>query len=282
MRLELDWLFGLKLREIIFLALLVLCGGVIGFICGRVSHQYQELFFPFSQALESAAWVIGTLLFTSMVITLVSAFLRPLKALLFGHALGAIAFLLVWWGGWIALAGAVIYMAGMALHAWILAGELGRRLVFSLRPLLYEQRKIFMVMALLLSLSFASGYQSVAQDELKIPQNFKRAAEEMMLAGLENQVSHQPDLDPTQREIFLEQARTNLDNTWTDIEENVQPYVRLIPLGLILPLYFLLMGLLDSLGWFPYLLLWLAFRLLIRFGVLQTVSETSERKIIKL
>lgn len=282
MRLELDWLFELKRREIIFLALLVLCGGVIGFICGRVSHQYLELFFPFAQALESAAWVLGTLLVTSMVITLVSAFLRPLRVLLFGHALGAIAFLLVWRGGWIALAGAILYMAGMTLHAWILTGELGRRLEFSMRPLLYEQRKIFMVLALLLSLSFASGYQSAAQDELRIPENFKQAAEEMMLAGLENQVNHQPDLDSIQREIFLEQARTNLDNTWNDLEATVQPYVRFIPLGLILPLYFLLMGLLDSLGWLPYLLLWLAFRLLNRFGILRTITETSERKILKL
>jgi hypothetical protein len=282
MRLELDWLFELKRREIIFLALLVLCGGVIGFICGRVSHQYLELFFPFAQALESAAWVLGTLLVMSMVITLVSAFLRPLRVLLFGHALGAIAFLLVWRGGWIALAGAILYMAGMTLHAWILTGELGRRLEFSMRPLLYEQRKIFMVLALLLSLSFASGYQSAAQDELRIPENFKQAAEEMMLAGLENQVNHQPDLDSIQREIFLEQARTNLDNTWNDLEATVQPYVRFIPLGLILPLYFLLMGLLDSLGWLPYLLLWLAFRLLNRFGILRTITETSERKILKL
>lgn len=282
MRLELDWLFELKRREIIFLALLVLCGGVIGFICGRVSHQYLELFFPFAQALESAAWVLGTLLVTSMVITLVSAFLRPLRVLLFGHALGAIAFLLVWRGGWIALAGAILYMAGMTLHAWILTGELGRRLEFSMRPLLYEQRKIFMVLALLLSLSFASGYQSAAQDELRIPENFKQAAEEMMLAGLENQVNHQPDLDSIQREIFLEQARTNLDDTWNDLEATVQPYVRFIPLGLILPLYFLLMGLLDSLGWLPYLLLWLAFRLLNRFGILRTITETSERKILKL
>lgn len=282
MRLELDWLLELKRREIIFLALLVLCGGVIGFICGRVSHQYLELFFPFAQALESAAWVLGTLLVTSMVITLVSAFLRPLRVLLFGHALGAIAFLLVWRGGWIALAGAILYTAGMTLHAWILTGELGRRLEFSMRPLLYEQRKIFMVLALLLSLSFASGYQSAAQDELRIPENFKQAAEEMMLAGLENQVNHQPDLDSIQREIFLEQARTNLDDTWNDLEATVQPYVRFIPLGLILPLYFLLMGLLDSLGWLPYLLLWLAFRLLNRFGILRTITETSERKILKL
>jgi hypothetical protein len=282
MRLELDWLFELNRRQIIFLALLVLSGGVIGFICGRVSQQYLELFFPFSQALESAAWVIGTLLVTSMVITLVSAFLRPLKVILFGHALGAVAFLLVWRGGWIAFAGAFLYMAGMTLHAWILTGELGRRLEFSMRPLLYEQRKIFMVMALLLSISFASGYQSAAQDELRIPENFKRAAEEMMLAGLENQVNHQPDLDPIQREIFLEQARTNLDNTWNDFEATFQPYVRFIPLGLILPLYFLLMGLLDSLGWVPYLLLLLAFRLLSRFGILNTVSESSERKILKL
>ncbi|WKZ40762.1 MAG: hypothetical protein QY328_01760 [Anaerolineales bacterium] len=282
MRPELDWLFELKRREIIFLALLVLCGGVIGFICGRVSHQYLELFFPFAQALESAAWVLGILLVTSMVITLVSAFLRPLRVLLFGHALGAIAFLLVWRGGWIALAGAILYMAGMTLHAWILTGELGRRLEFSMRPLLYEQRKIFMVLALLLSLSFASGYQSAAQDELRIPENFKQAAEEMMLAGLENQVNHQPDLDSIQREIFLEQARTNLDDTWNDLEATVQPYVRFIPLGLILPLYFLLMGLLDSLGWLPYLLLWLAFRLLNRFGILRTITETSERKILKL
>jgi hypothetical protein len=282
MRLELDWLFELNRRQIIFLALLVLCGGVIGFICGRVSQQYLELFFPFSQALESAAWVIGTLLVVSMIITLVSAFLRPLKVLLFGHALGAVAFLFIWWGGWIALAGAVLYMAGMALHAWILTGELGRRLEFSLRPLLYEQRKIFMVMSLLLSVSFASGYQSAAQDELRIPENFKQAAEEMMLAGLENQVSHQPGLETQERELFLEQARTNLDNTWNEFEANVQPYVRFIPLGLILPLYFLLMGLLDSLGWLPYLLLWLAFRLLNRFGILRTVSEASERKILKL
>lgn len=282
MKLELDWLFELKPRELIFLALLILCGGVIGFLCGRVSHQYLELFFPFSQALESAAWVIGTLLVMSMVITLVSAFLRPLRVLLFGHALGAGAFLFVWWGGWIALAGAILYMAGMAFHAWILTGELGRRLEFSMRPLLYEQRKIFMVMALLLSLSFASGYRSAAQDELRIPESFKRAAEEMMLAGLENQVNHQPELNSLEREIFLEQARTNLDNTWTDFEAAVQPYVRFIPLGLLLPLYFLLMGLFDSLGWLPYFLLWLAFRLLTRFGILRTVSETSERKIIRL
>lgn len=282
MRLELDWLFELKRREIVFLALLVLCGGVIGFLCGRVSHQYLELFFPFSQALESAAWVIGTLLVTSMVITLVSAFLRPLRVILFGHALGAIAFLLVWWGGWIAFAGAILYMAGMTLHAWILTGELGRRLEFSMRPLLYEQRKIFMVMALLLSVSFASGYQFAAQDELRIPENFKRAAEEMMLSGLETQVHNQPGLDPLEREIFLEQTRTNLDNTWTGFEATVQPYVRFIPLGLILPLYFLVMGLLDSLGWVPYLLLLLAFRLLKRFGILRIVSETSERKILKL
>ncbi len=282
MRLELDWLFELKRREIVFLALLVLCGGVIGFLCGRVSHQYLELFFPFSQALESAAWVIGTLLVTSMVITLVSAFLRPLRVILFGHALGAIAFLLVWWGGWIAFAGAILYMAGMTLHAWILTGELGRRLEFSMRPLLYEQRKIFMVMALLLSVSFASGYQFAAQDELRIPENFKRAAEEMMLSGLETQVHNQPGLDPLEREIFLEQTRTNLDNTWTELEATIQPYVRFVPLGLTLPLYLLLIGLLDSLGWLPYLLLWLALRLLTRFGVLRTVSETSERKILKL
>ena len=237
MPLKLDWLLQIKRKEILFLALLVLCGGWMGILCGRVSHQYEQLFFPFSQALKSAAWVIGSLLLIVALTGLATALLRPLKILLLGHTLGAVAFLLGWRNGWVSFAGAFIYLAFMAYYALILSGELERRLVFSLRPLWYEQRKLFVGISLLFSVSFAWGYQiSVAQDTLQVPQGFKRAAEEAMLSSLQSQVQNQPGLDPAQRTIYLEQARKSLDEAWERLESSIQPYVRFIPIGLILPL----------------------------------------------
>jgi len=282
MRSKLDWLLQIRLKEIFFLALLVLCGGGIGFLCGQVSHQYENLFFPFSRALKSAAWVIGSLLLIAVVIGIITALVRPLKHLIFGHALGAIAFLLTWRSGWISFAGALIYLAGMAWYSQILTSELEKRLVFSLRPVFYEQRKIFLTMALLLSISFAWGYQSIAQDSLKLPQGFKDAAEEMMLSGLKSQVKNQPGLDPVEQAIYLGQARRSLDETWNQLEESIQPYVLLIPIGLILPLYLLLVSLLDSLSWIPYLLLWLIFRLFTALGIAQIIVETKEQKSLRL
>ena len=280
---KLDWLLQIRRKEIFFLALLVVCGGGVGILCGKVSHQYEKLFFPFSQALKSAAWVIALLLLISVIIGIASALLRPLKLLLFGHALGAIAFLFTWRNGWIAFVGALVYLGGMAYYSQILTGELERRLVFSLRPLIYEQRKIFMVISVMLSISFAWGYRlSIAQDALKIPQGFKRAAEETMLSGLESQVRNQPGLTPAEQTVYLDQAHRSLDQAWGRLEATVQPYVRFIPIGLILPLYFLLFSMLNSLGWIPFLFLWLIFSLLKRFGVAQTIAETSERKSLRL
>jgi hypothetical protein len=279
---RLDWLTQLKRKEIIFLALLVICGGWTGYLCGRVAMQYRELFVPFSQALKSAAWVIASLILIEVMVGVASALLRPLRLLLFGHSLGAIAFLITWRDGWIPFAGMLVYFGGMALYSRILTLELERRLAFSLRPLIYEQRKIIITLSLLLSISFAWGYRLTAQDQLVIPQGYKRAAEEMLLSSLESQVQNQPDLEPTERDIYLEQARKTLDDSWNRLESSVQPYVRFIPIGLILPLYLLLVGLLDSLAWVAYFLLWLAFSLLTRLGVAQTFAETSERKSLRL
>ncbi|WKZ46959.1 MAG: hypothetical protein QY306_14180 [Anaerolineales bacterium] len=280
--LKLDWLTRLKRKEIVFLALLVVSGGWTGYLCGRVATQYSELFVPFSQALKSAAWVIASLIVIEVMVGVASALLRPLRLLLFGHSLGAVALLLIWRDGWIAFAGAFVYFAGMAWYSRVLASELDRRLEFSLRPLVYEQRKIIITLSLMLSLSFAWGYRLSAQDQLVIPQGYKNAAEEMLLSSLESQVQNQPDLDPIARDLYIEQARKTLDNSWNRIESSIQPYVRFIPLGLILPLYLLLVGLLDSLAWIAYFLLWLAFSLLKRLGVAQTVAETSERKRLRL
>ncbi|MBV6452615.1 MAG: hypothetical protein MHPDNHAH_03373 [Anaerolineales bacterium] len=280
--LKLDWLTQLKRKEIVFLALLVVSGGWTGYLCGRVATQYSELFVPFSQALKSAAWVIASLIVIEVMVGVASALLRPLRLLLFGHSLGAVALLLIWRDGWIAFAGAFVYFAGMAWYSRVLASELDRRLEFSLRPLVYEQRKIIITLSLMLSLSFAWGYRLTAQDQLVIPQGYKNAAEEMLLSSLESQVQNQPDLDPIARDLYIEQARKTLDNSWNRIESSIQPYVRFIPLGLILPLYLLLVGLLDSLAWIAYFLLWLAFSLLKRLGVAQTVAETSERKRLRL
>ncbi|MEW6085552.1 MAG: hypothetical protein AB1607_13255 [Chloroflexota bacterium] len=282
MPLKLDWLMQLKRKEIFFLALLVISGGWTGSLCGTVATQYRELFVPFSQALKSALWVIASLILIEVLVGLSSALLRPLRLLLFGHTLGAIAFLITWRDGWIPLAGTLVYFAGMALYSRILSLELERRLAFSLRPLMYEQRKIIITLSLLLSISFAWGYRLTAQDQLVIPQGYKRAAEEMLLSGLESQVQNQPDLDAIEKDIYLEQARQTLDDSWNRLESSIQPYVRFIPIGLILPLYLLLIGLLDSLAWIAYLLLWLILSLLKRLGVAQTFSEASERKSLRL
>lgn len=279
---KLDWLTELKRKEIIFLALLVISGGWTGYLCGRVATQYRELFFPFSQALKSALWVIASLILIEVLVGLTSALLRPLRLLLFGHTLGAIAFLITWRDGWIPFVGTLVYFAGMALYSRILSLELERRLAFSLRPLMYEQRKIIITLSLLLSLSFAWGYRLTAQDQLVIPQGYKRAAEEMLLSGLESQVQNQPDMDPLEKDIYLEQARKTLDDSWNRLEASIQPYVRFIPIGLILPLYLLLVGLLDSLAWIAYFLLWLILNLLKRLGVAQTFAEASERKSLRL
>jgi hypothetical protein len=176
----------------------------------------------------------------------------------------------------------LLYFAGMALYSRILTLELERRLAFSLRPLIYEQRKIIITLSLLLSISFAWGYRLTAQDQLVIPQGYKRAAEEMLLSDLESQVQHQPDLDSVERELYIEQARKTLDDSWNRLESSIQPYVQFIPIGLILPLYLLLVGLLDSLAWIAYFLLWLTLGLLKRLGVAQTIAETSERKSLRL
>ena len=279
---KLDWLTQLKRKEISFLALLVICGGWTGYLCGRVATQYSELFVPFSQALKSALWVIASLILIEVLVGLSSALLRPLRVLLFGHTLGAIAFLITWRDGWIPFVGTLVYFTGMALYSRILSLELERRLAFSLRPLMYEQRKIIITLSLLLSLSFAWGYRLTAQDQLVIPQGYKRAAEEMLLSGLESQVQNQPDMDPVEKDIYLEQARKTLDDSWNRLESSIQPYVRFIPIGLILPLYLLLVGLLDSLAWIAYFLLWLILNLLKRLGVAQTFAEASERKILRL
>ncbi len=279
---KLEWLTQLKRKEIIFLALLVISGGWTGYLCGRLATQYSALFVPFSQALRSAAWVIASLILIEVLVGLSSALLRPLRLLLLGHGLGAVALLLTWRDGWIAFAGTFVYFAGMAWYSRILTVELDRRLEFSLRPLMYEQRKIIMSLSLLLSISFAWGYRITAQDQLIVPQGYKRAAEEMLLSGLESQVQNQPDMDTIEKDIYLEQARKTLDDSWNRLESSIQPYVRFIPIGLILPLYLLLVGLLDSLAWIAYLLLWLSLSLLKRLGVAQTFSETSERRTLRL
>ena len=103
-----------------------------------------------------------------------------------------------------------------------------------------------------------------------------------MLSSLESQVQNQPGLDPAERAIYLQQARKSLDETWNRLESSIQPYVPFIPIGLILPLYFLLLGLLDSLGWIPFLLLWLILRLLRAVGITQTIAETKEQKRLGL
>ncbi|GJQ51245.1 MAG: hypothetical protein HKUEN02_00920 [Anaerolineaceae bacterium] len=277
-----NWLTQLTRKETIFLALLVVSGGWVGCLCGRVATQYRELFVPFSQALKSAAWVIASLILIEVLIGISSALLRPLRLLLFGHSLGAIAFLFTWRDGWIPFAGMLVYFAGMALYSRILSLELERRLTFSLRPLIYEQRKIVVLLSLLLSISFAWGYRFSAQDQLVVPQGYKRAAEEMLLSNLKSQVQNQPDLDPIEKDIYLEQARRTLDDSWNRLESSLQSYARFIPIGLILPLYLLLVGLLDSLAWIAYFLLWLILSALKRFGVAQTFAETSEREILRL
>ncbi len=282
MPLKLDWLQQIKPKEIIFLSLLILCGGWVGYLCGRVSTQYDQLFVPFSQALKSSLWVIGSLLGVCVLTGVASALLRPLKLLLFGHALGAIAFLLVWRDGWITFASAFLYFVGMAWYSTILSGELDKRLAFSVRPLMYEQRKLFILTSLLISLSFAWGYRLASENQLRIPQGFKRAAEEMMLSSLETQVQSQPGLDPAAQELYIQQARQTLDDTWTQVEDTVQPYVRFIPIGLILPLYLLVLNLLDSLGWLAIIVMWLVFTVFKRIGIIQIVSETSEQKILRL
>lgn len=277
-----NWLTQLTRKETIFLALLVVSGGWVGCLCGRVATQYRELFVPFSQALKSAAWVIASLILIEVLIGISSALLRPLRLLLFGHSLGAIAFLFTWRDGWIPFAGMLVYFAGMALYSRILSLELERRLTFSLRPLIYEQRKIVVLLSLLLSISFAWGYRFSAQDQLVVPQGYKRAAEEMLLSNLKSQVQNQPDLDPIEKDIYLEQARRTLDDSWNRLESSLQSYARFVPIGLILPLYLLLVGLLDSLAWIAYFLLWLILSALKRFGVAQTFAETSEREILRL
>jgi hypothetical protein len=283
MRTKLDWLFNVTRKQVFFIALMILCGAWLGVLCSAVAHQYEQLFFPFSQALKSAAWVIGSLLLISILISLASALLHPLKLLLFAHALGALAFLLVWRTGWISLIGALIYFFGLTYYSDVLVSELEKRLEFSLRPLSYEQRKIFMIMALLLSISFTWGYrQSITPDSLKVPQNFRTAAEDMILSGLKSQVKNQPDLEPAEREIYLEQARKSLASSWDKIEGSVQPYARFIPISLLLPFYFLLMGILDTFSWVPYLLLWMILSLFQKLGITQTVAETKERQRLKL
>lgn len=277
-----NWLTQLTRKEIIFLALLVISGGWAGCLCGRVATQYRELFVPFSQALKSAAWVIASLILIEVLIGISSALLRPLRLLLFGHSLGAIAFLFAWRDGWIPFVGMLVYFAGMALYSRILSLELERRLTFSLRPLIYEQRKIVVLLSLLLSISFAWGYRLSAQDQLVVPQEYRRAAEEMLLSNLKSQVQNQPDLDPIEKDIYLEQARRTLDDSWNRLESSLQSYARFVPIGLILPLYLLLVGLLDSLAWIAYFLLWLILSALKRFGVAQTFAETSEREILRL
>lgn len=283
MRQKFEWLFNVNPKEIFFIALLILSGREIGVLCSTVSYKYAELFYPFSQAMKSAAWVIGMLLLISTLIALASALLRPLKLLLFAHALGALAFFFTWQHGMMSAVNALIYLIGISYYSMELTSELDLRLVFSMRPLGYEHRKIFMLLSLMLSISFAWGYKlSTTHDALKIPQYFKDSAQDLMLSGLKSQVQHQPGIDREQQSIYLDQARQSIDKAWTEIEDAVQPYVRFIPISLVLPLYFLILSLLDTLWMIPYFLLWMIFSILAKLGIAQTVVETKEQKRLRL
>ena len=277
------WLPRIRLKEIPFLGLLVLCGAVIGVVCHSVSQRYEEMFFPFSQALRSAAWTLAALLLVATLISLVTILVRRMRSLMAGHALGALALGLGWRGGCVSAAGSAIYLVGMALYSRVLTEELNQRLGFSLRPILYEQRKLFLVFSLLLSISFAWGYQQAEhQNSLEIPENYRRAMEDILLARLKAQVEYQPGLTDEQRAGLLAEAGRGVDDLINRIEATVQPYLQFIPLGLILPLLLLLQSLLASLGWIPILLLGLIIPLLRALKITRVEAETKEQRTLGL
>jgi len=268
-------IFGAEEREsstliktLVLVALLIGAGCFMGYVCGMIGREYGALFSPSMSLLYLGLRFIGAVVVVAVTGGLVAVLIRPFYICAAAFALSALGMFAVW--------GVTLY-SGIAALAYFLAGllfclgvrgEVKDRIRFSVLHILRTQAILLVVLVAIACTSFYFGYAAqIEREGFTIPTAIMDAVEDIVeqrVGGLMTEEQWQTE---------WEQVRADLEQY---VENELQPYVRYIPMAVAAILFMPLMSIVMLLSWVPILLLGIIIPLLIRFGVVEKVEETVE------
>ncbi len=271
--------YGIVIKTIILVVVLIVASALFGMVCRRVYQQYEVLFAPGQALLDLAIRVFGTIGLVVIAAAVVATLVRPPWAMFVAFALSALAMILLWEVSILTLALGFVYLALASIYARSVAAELDKRIEFSVRAIREAQGALLLALAMLIGVSFALGYRDdSAKRGFIIPPAYKQTMRAFAMPSVQVEIDKQGSLGPAEQAAALAQAQREFDNAITGLEMSLRPNTQLIPIVLALMLIWVLENLMGLIEWIPRLVLSGIFPLLERLGVTQVVTETREIK----
>ena len=261
------------IKIIVFGALLAGAGCFFGLVLRWVGSGWEHLIPPSWEALWLGLWLLGALVAVAVTGGLVAVLLRPFWIAAVAFATSALAVFLTYDISAVGIIVAVIYFLTGLLYLAGVRGEIGNRIRFSVWQTRGTQAILFVVLTALACTSLYFGYaDDIEKEGFSIPEEAVTwsvdAADELL-----DRIVPEGTLSPEERQEVLDELRDILES---EVEDEIEPYQRYIPMGLALIVFIILIPVSLLLFWIPLLILSPLLFILTRSGVVKRVTETVE------
>ena len=260
-----------KLVKIIILGVVLIAASwFFAHMCHQFGQLGDDIFSPSTGILHLFIRLLVALMLVAITAGLVSVLIRPLWISVAIFALASIAILFGLGRDIFGIILALVYLLAGFLYCRGVARGIEERIKFSLRPLYDNQMSLFIILAIMVLVSFYHGYASQIEGEgFRVPSFVTDVA--VGIAGEQpgDGTGIYPEEEGTSdlREEFEEQ-----------VAEWVEPFQQYIPIGVAVIMFAPLVIIFTMLSWIPPLVLKGLFRLLKAVHVIDEVAEMQEIK----
>ncbi len=265
------------IKIIIFGALLAGAGCFFGLVLRWVGEGWEYLVPPTWDALYLGIWLLGALVAVAVTGGLVAVLLRPFWLAVVAFAVSALAMFLTWEISVVSIIAAAIYFLAGLLYLAGVRGELGNRIRFSVRHIMFTQAILLVVLTALACTSLYFGYaEEIDRAGFSLPEESVDWAVDTVdehLDSIVDIIMPGEELTPEQRQEILDEVRDFFEG---GADSEIEPYEGYIPMGLAAIVFMILMPVTYLIFWIPLLILSLALFILTRLGVVKKVAKAVE------
>ena len=272
MSLRLGMITSKLVKSVIFILLLIAASCFLGAICNQIGQLGGTILSPSIDTLYLFLWLLLALALVAITAGLVAALVRPLWMCFIAFALSGLAVLFIWGLNLISIVLAVLYLLAGLLYSQGVAKGINERINFSVRPIRDNQNLLLIVLIIAACALFYSGYSAQIKRESFTTPPF---VIDMAMEIAEGQIEGSLNLTPEERGQAIAEFRKQFEQ---QVEDMIEPYQQLIPIGITLWLLSILITILSLFSWLPLLILRAIFAILTVCHVTKEVTERQEVK----
>jgi hypothetical protein len=280
---RINWLYMIKT---IFVAILFL-GATVFFahVCARVQNEYLALLMNPQGNLELWILIPSAIAALSVAAGILVTLVRP-SGIIFDCFVLSAALLVELLGVNVnSLIIAVIYLVIAVSYSQSVIAQFGNQIRFTMHPLVDGNKLFLLSLVLIVSVSFALGYQYDSVNRgFVIPPEIKTAANEAILKQADDAIGKM-DQNPggEVQQAILDKAKESVDKMWTGFESQIKSIqFPLMPVMMGSLLMTTLQIIMILLGWIPLIFTTIILSLLKVTRFSKILTETREVETLML